>query len=156
MDPVSGTNPSPAERLATLGGVGRLKPAPGTWGTALAAGVLWLLLPEGGLIAAMVALLLFVVAVPICAVAEHESRERDPGWIVLDEAVGMAVAVVALPHSPAPWLVAFLAFRAFDIAKPLGIDRAQGLPGGLGVVADDALAGLYANLLTHVLLIIFN
>ncbi len=145
-----------ALRLASLGGVGRLQPAPGTWGTALAAVVLWLLLPDGGVTAATVALVLFVAAVPICAVVEYESGERDPGWIVLDEAVGMAVAVVALPHAPAPWLIAFLAFRAFDIAKPLGIDRAQRLPGGLGVVADDALAGLYANLLTHVLLLFFN
>jgi len=98
---------------------------------------------------------LAVVAVPICAAAEYRSEERDPAWIVLDEAAGMAVAVVALPHAIGPWLVAFLAFRAFDIIKPLGIDSAQDLPGGLGVVADDLLAGIYANLVTHALLFIF-
>ena len=136
--------------LSTLGGVGRVQVAPGTAGTALAWLFFWFFLPQAAWAAAIVAVLLFVLAVPISAAAEHRLGEEDPGAIVIDEAVGMCIAVVGLPHEIIPWLLAFAFFRFFDIAKPLFINRIQRLPGGLGVVADDALAGLYANLLLHV------
>jgi phosphatidylglycerophosphatase A len=140
---------------ATLGGAGLLGKAPGTVGTALAAVVFWFLcLGSWGML--FLALLLSVVAVPISTAAEHELGARDPGAIVIDEAVGMAIAVLGLPHDLLPWLLAFIAFRFFDIIKPLGIDHVQRWPAGLGVVADDALAGIYAAISVHAVLFILS
>lgn len=140
---------------ATLGGVGFIGKAPGTLGTALAAVVLWLL-PLGAWGRVALVLLLGAAAVPISTAAERELKARDPGSIVIDEALGMAIAVLGLAHEFWPWLLAFLAFRLFDIIKPWGIDRIQSWPGGLGIVADDALAGVYASLSVHALLLIFS
>jgi phosphatidylglycerophosphatase A len=78
---------------------------------------------------------------------EHRLGVKDPGPIVIDEVAGMLLACCGHPRT-LPWVLGlFVAFRVFDVVKPLGIDRLQSLPGGLGVVADDLLAGLYVNLL---------
>ena len=137
--------------LATMG-VGKLPMAPGTWGTMLTVAIL-AVLPDPGAIGMLVgAVALTVVAVPISTRAESALGKKDPGSIVIDEAAGMALALVALPRTGTAWLLAFIAFRAFDIMKPPPANRAQHLPGGLGIVADDAIAGVYANLVVQLLL----
>jgi phosphatidylglycerophosphatase A len=90
-----------------------------------------------------------VAAIGIWAAGREEDRVRvkDPGPIVIDEVAGMLFACCGHPRTLVWALGLFLAFRVFDVMKPLGIDRLQALPGGLGVVADDLLAGLYVNLL---------
>ena len=93
-----------------------------------------------------------VTAVGIWAAGREEARVgvRDPSSIVVDEVAGMLVALAGHPKG-LPWVLAlFLLFRVFDVWKPFPIRRLQDLPGGLGVVADDLLAGLYANLLGRV------
>lgn len=72
---------------------------------------------------------------------------RDSGSVVVDEFAGMALALFILPAGWPTVLTAFVLFRVFDIAKPFGIARLERLPGGWGVMADDFLAGLYANLI---------
>ncbi|TXI82387.1 MAG: phosphatidylglycerophosphatase A [Flavobacteriales bacterium] len=72
---------------------------------------------------------------------------KDSRQVVVDEFAGMALALFALPAGWPAVLAAFVLFRVFDIAKPLGIARLERLPGGWGVMADDLLAGLYANLI---------
>ena len=77
---------------------------------------------------------------------------HDSNRIVVDEWLGMCVALFLVP---ATWLnlaMAFVLFRAFDIAKPLFIRRAESLPGGWGVMMDDLLAGIYSNLILHLLI----
>ncbi len=69
---------------------------------------------------------------------------EDPGEIVIDELVGQWIAVLAIPGHWGYWLAAFLLFRLFDIWKPWLIDKSQQLPGGIGVMMDDVLAGLLA------------
>ena len=66
-----------------------------------------------------------------------------------DEAVGQSLALIKVPHDPAAFAVAFLLFRLFDVWKPLGAREAQRLPGGLGVVTDDVIAGLTACATFH-------
>ncbi len=135
---------------ATLGPLGGLK-APGTWGSA--AGVLLyglLLWPVGWFWMAVILGGLGWLAIGICGEAELRLGMRDPGKIVLDEAVAMPWCFWALDSLIAPWqeqgygwvvlLVGFLVFRAFDIVKPLGISRLQALPSGWGVVVDDLAA----------------
>lgn len=128
--------------VATLGGIGRLRPAPGTWGS-LAVLPAALLGREGALFLAVLAAGLGWVAVR--AVLADRPTE-DPGWIVVDEAAGMLVALAALPAG-AGWPgvgLAFLLFRLFDILKPWPVSWADGLHGATGVMLDDILAGAIA------------
>ena len=147
--------------LATGFGLGRLPIVPATWAS-LAVTLLLIAvstfspatldpIPLG------VAILLLVPA----AIWSSGAAERDLGHdakpIVVDEIVGMLVAVWAVPrggaHSVALLFAAFLFFRIFDIAKPFPIGASQKLPGGLGVVTDDVLAGVATNLALRVLIL---
>jgi phosphatidylglycerophosphatase A len=134
--------------LATLGPIGYAPVAPATAGSALVALVGWFLPPPP----APVALALIVVGA-IVAVAIAGEAERDLGHdakpIVVDEAVGQSLALLFVPHTIAAFAASFLLFRIFDIWKPLGANQAQRLPGGLGVVADDVVAGLTACVVLH-------
>ena len=125
--------------VATVGGVGWIRVAPGTWGSlvalpALLLGRWWIL-----------ALALLVGTLGWVAVREvlRGRPNDDPGWIVVDEAAGMLLALAALPAG-AGWLgaaVAFVLFRGFDILKPWPVSWADGLHGATGVMLDDILAG---------------
>jgi phosphatidylglycerophosphatase A len=154
--------------VATGFGSGRLKPAPGTWGS-LAALAAWCLLTpllaappvwaaELLFLAAPLAMTWLAVAASDRVVAE--TGLKDPGWIVADEWAGLWIALWPVRWELARnlprlfqaggwrWLpvlaVPFLAFRLFDIWKPWPVKQIQVLPGGSGVVADDVVAGLYA------------
>jgi phosphatidylglycerophosphatase A len=143
--------PTPLTRLAvvlaTWAGVGYAPIAPGSFGSlaALAAAyvLLWAGLPAWGL--ALAAAVLFLPGCWAAGVVERQSRKNDPGEVVVDEVVGQWVALAAIdPMHWQHWLAAFLLFRFFDILKPYPIRRLERLPGGYGVVADDAAAGLCA------------
>ncbi len=124
--------------------MGRAPLAPGTVASALTAVVLWLLQLSTP---ALLALLILVTALGIWA-AEQAERAlgggKDPGAIVVDEVAGMTLSVLAVPLSLPALLAAFLLFRVFDVVKPFPADVSQRLRGGLGVMADDLIAGLYA------------
>lgn len=75
---------------------------------------------------------------------------KDSYRVVIDEVAGMWVAMLLVPLTVPRLLLGLVLFRFFDMMKPLGIRRLEALPGGVGVMADDVLAGLYANLLLHV------
>lgn len=124
--------------VATLGGIGRLRPAPGTWGS-LAVLPAVLLGPTGTLLLAVVA----TVAGWLAVRALPQDGKQDPGWIVVDEAAGMLLALAALPAG-AGWAgvaLAFLLFRGFDILKPWPVSWADRQAGATGVMLDDILAG---------------
>ncbi len=135
----------PVHVLAFGLGAGRVPVAPGTAGTAV--GVLVYLalaaLPAPAYLAATLALA--VIGIPICAVTARDLGVHDHPGIVLDEIVGFLVAMIAAPEGWV-WIAAgFVLFRLFDVAKPWPIrwlDRRVG--GGLGIVIDDVVAGLYA------------
>lgn len=135
--------------VATVCGVGRLKPAPGTWGS-LVVLPLALLGPGWAL-----GLGLLVWAVGWVAVRQvlADRPTEDPGWVVVDEAAGMLLTLAGLPMG-AGWIgigLAFLLFRAFDILKPWPISWADGLHGATGVMLDDILAGIIAAVLLLIL-----
>lgn len=148
--------------VATLGPVGRMRKAPGTWGSL--AGLLYftvffhsLGIPGTLLLTALAAYL----AVALCGEAEFRLGQRDPGRVVLDEFVAMPLCFLGwpalaslLPPWAAPWslfLGGFALFRLFDILKPFGIARLQALPDGWGVVADDLAAALAACAALHLI-----
>ncbi|MES2389644.1 MAG: phosphatidylglycerophosphatase A [Bacteroidota bacterium] len=76
---------------------------------------------------------------------------KDSKRIVIDEVAGMFITMLNLPISPLTLLAGFILFRFFDIAKPLGIRSAEKLGGGLGVMADDVVAGIYSNIVLQAL-----
>jgi phosphatidylglycerophosphatase A len=83
--------------------------------------------------------------VPLANAAEKEAGARDPRWFVLDEVAGYLIAVLGHPLTWPHLLGAFVAFRFFDIFKPPPIRRLERQGGGIAVMADDLVAGLYAN-----------
>ena len=131
---------SPAKFVATLGGVGLLRPAPGTWGSAVVLPCVLL----GPWPCLGLALLLGLAG--WWAVARLPERAADPGWVVVDEGAGQLLALAALPLGVG-WpgvLAAFLLFRLFDITKPGPVGWADRQHGALGVMLDDIIAGLLA------------
>lgn len=80
-------------------------------------------------------------------VAERALEVKDPGAIVVDEVAGMTLSVLLVPLTPAVLIAGFVLFRVFDVVKPFPANLAQRLRGGIGVMADDLVAGLYALLL---------
>ena len=96
-----------------------------------------------------------VLLVPLSIVSSgHVARRagsQDPSNIVIDEVVGQILSLLWVPISLTSLIIGFIAFRVFDILKPFPIGRSEGLPGGLGIVCDDLLAGVYAGLVTVVI-----
>jgi phosphatidylglycerophosphatase A len=84
--------------------------------------------------------------------------ERDLGHdarpIVIDEVLGMGLALLFVPKKIVYYVIAFVLFRLLDIVKPFPARQAERLPGGWGVMADDLVAGVYANVVVQVVLII--
>jgi phosphatidylglycerophosphatase A len=135
--------------LATFGPVGYAPVAPATAGSAVVTLIGWFL-PVPPL--AMTLVLIAVgtaLAVWIAGEAEKELG-HDAKPIVVDEAVGQSLALVLVPHTVPGFTAAFVLFRIFDVWKPLGAREIQRLPGGLGVVGDDVIAGLTACGVYHV------
>ncbi|MCK7594612.1 phosphatidylglycerophosphatase A family protein [Pseudomarimonas salicorniae] len=131
--------------LASGLGSGLAPRAPGTFGSLAALLPWWLLRPLPAWAYLAVTVLVFVLGVWVSERLTRQPGSEDPGWIVIDEWVGLWLALFLLPQGW-PWVLAgFVLFRLFDIAKPWPVGWAdRSLGGGLGVMADDALAGLMA------------
>jgi phosphatidylglycerophosphatase A len=83
--------------------------------------------------------------------AERIFQKKDCGYIVIDEIVGFMISAFLIPWKW-PWLLAaFMLFRIFDVLKPFPLRRAELLPGGVGILLDDVGAGLYTNILLHII-----
>ncbi|MGH7354407.1 MAG: phosphatidylglycerophosphatase A family protein [Candidatus Rokuibacteriota bacterium] len=136
--------------IATAGGAGWAPLAPGTVGSALTALGLWLAPPSR---TGRAVFLVTVTALGIWAAdrVERTLGRKDPGAIVIDEVAGMTLAVLPFPSTWPVLAAGFVLFRIFDIWKPFPANDAQRLSGGLGVMADDLVAGLYALLVLAVL-----
>jgi phosphatidylglycerophosphatase A len=146
----------PAALLATWFGAGLLPGAPGTWGSLAALPFAWAIATLFGQAA-----LLIAAAVVFCVgwwAAEQVGRASgvgDEGSIVIDEVAGQWLTLAVAPPSAAAYVLGFLLFRLFDITKPWPVSTAERrLPGGLGVMADDIVAAIYAAALLYILLMI--
>jgi len=131
--------------VASFGYVGYFPFAPGTAGSAaglaLFAFIRWIGVPaiELGAIVAV-----FAIGVWAANGTEAATGRKDPGIVVIDEVLGMLITLALLPVSMLGILVGFLLFRALDVIKPYPARQLESLHGGLGIMADDAMAGLYA------------
>ena len=147
--------------MATGGFTGYSPVAPGTAGSLACAVLVWFLVPEvthESTALAIVAVVLSTLAFTAMAVWSADLAEKrfghDASRIVVDEYAGFLFAVLLLPRSPLVFVVAFLLFRVMDIVKPFPARRAEALPGGIGIVLDDVVAGIYTNLLLRLMLMV--
>jgi phosphatidylglycerophosphatase A len=142
---------------ATVFGIGYLGKGVGTV-AAFFAGICWYLLFHNSYPPLIPSLLLTLV---VTALGIWSGNKVEPIWgkdhsrVVIDEAAGLFVSVLFVPATILYIFIGFVLFRFFDILKPLFIRKLEALPGGWGVMADDLLAGVYANLVLH-LIIWFN
>jgi phosphatidylglycerophosphatase A len=152
---MTANDPSPPNRrsiavwIATGFGVGFLPFSPGTFGSVLGLPLAWGLQQLPGwpwYVAALAAVAL--AGVPICAyAARHLGGHHDPGSVILDEIVGMAATLFLFDASSVVTLVtAFILFRFFDILKPTPVREVERLAHGWGIMGDDLVAAVYANL----------
>ena len=134
--------------LATGAYTGFFPIAPGTVGSAL--GILidrGLRATGSELVYGIAIIALSVAGVMASQVAEKHFARKDPSHVVVDEVAGMLVSLYLIPVSWIGLAVGFLLFRLLDIVKPFPCRRAEKLRGGLGIMADDLIAGVYVNLL---------
>ncbi|HVN23067.1 MAG TPA: phosphatidylglycerophosphatase A [Syntrophorhabdales bacterium] len=127
--------------FVTCGYVGYLPYAPGTWASIVGCVLLYLL---PGVLNHPVTVMLIAIAAILC-INRLELAEGDPGYIVVDELAGICVTMVGQGLGFSNLLKGFILFRIFDILKPFPVRRLERLPKGYGIVADDLMAGIYAN-----------
>ncbi len=145
--------------LATAGYSGYFPIAPGTLGSAvgllLYAALRWVQSPVQPVSEVLLILALFAAGVWAGTAAERYFGGIDPGPIVLDEVVGMLMTLAFIPVGLSGALAGFVLFRVFDVIKPFPARRFEALHGGLGVMADDAMAAIYANVSLRLLMALF-
>ncbi|MCX8501748.1 MAG: phosphatidylglycerophosphatase A [Alphaproteobacteria bacterium] len=136
----------PAVLLATWFGVGLIRPAAGSFGSAAAVPFLLLLAWVGGVASLAAAVtLLFALGWWSSSLYARVSRESDPSSVVIDEVFGLALVMTMIPATATAWIAGFLLFRFFDILKPFPIGWCdRHLKGGFGIMFDDGLAALLA------------
>ncbi len=147
--------------LATGAYLGYAPVAPGTVGSLGCAVLMWFFVPEVTAATSHLGLwvmLLSTLAFAALAIWAADLAERqfghDSSRIVIDEYAGFVVSVLLLPKSLLLVAVAFVLFRALDIVKPFPARQAEALPGGVGIVTDDLVAGIYTNILLRVMLLV--
>jgi phosphatidylglycerophosphatase A len=147
-----------AELVGTFFGLGRMKPGPGTWGSAGAA-VSWYLLAhtvfpaQTWVVAATAyAAIATAVGIPAATAIGRACGRKDPQHVVIDEVAGQMLTLIAAPVNWKAVLAGFILFRAFDITKPWPIRKLEKLPEGTGIVVDDLGAGVYALAVLQLLL----
>jgi phosphatidylglycerophosphatase A len=138
--------------IATCGYIGFAPVAPGTFGSAAGLAVFYAVRSSGSLTVELATIIvLFVLGIWSGTEAEHHFGGVDPAPVVLDEVVGMLITLALIPVNVFGAILGFLIFRALDVVKPWPSADMERLPGGLGVMADDGMAAIYANLIMQVL-----
>lgn len=145
-----------ATLIATMMGVGYIRPAPGTWGSLVALPWGWLLHVLGGFPLLLLGIFAgFAKGWWATAIVTKDSADHDPSEIVVDEVVGQWIALLPLSYAAwsmgmnilvmwPGWIAAFLLFRLFDILKPGPVGWADRRGDALGVMLDDVIAGIFA------------
>jgi len=152
-----------AEIIATMARTGYMKPGPGTWGSAAAVPLFWILHETLGVAGVLVGTVVaFIAGLWATGEMTRGSDNHDPSEIVIDELVGMWIALIpvsigsAMAGAPSTalwpaWPTAFLALRLFDIWKPGPVGWADRRGDALGVMLDDVIAGVFAALVVVVM-----
>jgi phosphatidylglycerophosphatase A len=140
--------------IATLGPIGYIPVAPGTFGSLAGLACLWFF-PLSLRAHFLLILLGTVIGAYAASSAERQFGQKDSGRIIVDEFIGYYVSTFFIPHTASLLISAFILFRFFDIIKPLMISKVERtLRNGAGVMADDILAGIYANIVLQVWVVV--
>lgn len=132
--------------IATCAYLGYVPIAPGTFGSAAGLVIFFGIRATGSVgleLAAIV--ILFAVGIWSATIAERHLGDVDPAPVVIDEVAGMLITLAFLPVNLTGAMAGFLVFRVFDLVKPWPSSRFERLPGGLGIMADDAMAAVYGQ-----------
>ena len=134
--------------IATCGYIGFAPVAPGTFGSAAGVALVYLVRAfDAAWIEPVLIVVLFAAGVWAASSTERQLGRTDPGPVVIDEVIGMLITVMWIPVTPLGALTGFLIFRLLDVVKPWPSRQFESLHGGLGIIADDAMAGIYGHLL---------
>lgn len=133
--------------IATVGYCGYFPIAPGTVGSA-AGLVVYLLVwwTQSPVVEGVLIVAVYAIGIWAGTEAEHYFGGIDPGPVVIDEVLGMLITLAFMPVGLWTAIAGFVLFRIFDVIKPFPAGRFERLHGGLGVMSDDAMAAVYANL----------
>lgn len=138
--------------IATFGYTGLSPKMPGTVASFAAALLIGFAAPSNQTLLILI-VISFLLGLWSCPYVEKMLGQKDPGRVVIDEVLGILITFLILPVS-LNWFVVFLGFfffRVFDITKFFPVNQAERLPGGYGVMLDDVVAGIYANLCLQVI-----
>jgi len=136
---------------ATFFYLGKLPIAPGSWAS-LGALILWAFLPHSFYIQFLIIIILFFIGLLSANKLSIQMNDSDPSEVVIDEVVGMGIALFMLPKTIAIYTIAFILFRLLDIFKPSIVYNIQSLPRGWGIMLDDVLAGIISGIICQGLL----
>lgn len=137
--------------LATGAHVGRIPFASGTFGSLVGLPIVYLISKTDWVVALILNTLLVLFSVWVAHLAERQLKAKDPGCIVIDEIAGMCVTMLAIPLTLTTGIAGFFLFRLFDVIKPPPARLMESrLQGGWGVVMDDVVAGVMANVVLRI------
>ena len=134
--------------IASGFGLGYIPFASGTFGSLL--GVLIYLIVGSSILLIPIGVFLFFLGVYVSTKAEEIYKEKDSHKIVIDEITGFIFAMALLPFSPLNTVIGFILFRIFDVVKPYPAKQFQKINGGFGVMLDDVVAAIYANIVLQI------
>jgi len=137
-----------ARLIATFFYIGYIPVAPGT-SASLVGMFFYLFFCQNIVVYALIFVVVFFLGFFVSDLAEKSLGEKDPSCIVIDEVAGSMITFFMLPLMPSVLITAFFLFRAFDMFKIYPVNKFEDLKGGVGVMMDDVIAGVYANLLMH-------
>ena len=132
--------------LATVGPVGKMRPAPGSWGSLFGVVTGFGLASLSSGLLEITILLVIIFGTIAANHHQNETGSKDASEVVIDEVAGQWIALLVIPLDWRWALAAFVLFRLFDITKIGPIGMVEKWPGGVGVMADDVIAGVFAAL----------
>ena len=141
--------------LSTGFGLGHSPLFPGSVGCLLGIPLVWLIKYTGHQLGCEIpfhitmAVILSLIAIPICHVGEKAVGEKDPHCVVADEYLTFPISMIGLPFSPFMIAISFVTNRILDIVKPYPARQLQVLPGGLGITIDDVFSAAYSLAVNH-------
>lgn len=138
-----------AKMFATFFYCGDFPLAPGTFTTAVGM-LLCIGLSGNPVLYVLVCIAILVLGVPASAMVEKQLNKKDPCCVVIDEVAGIMVSFFLLPVSWPVIFTTFFLFRAFDMFKIYPVNKIEKLGGGIGIMFDDVMAGVYTNVIMHI------
>ncbi len=142
--------------VSTCGGIGLLPLAPGTWAAAVSA-IAWFFISSNAtmpvLWQTLIVALLIVTGI-YCSGKIANQKEKDPSYVVIDEAAGMWITLIFFLPSYQNLITGFILFRFFDIVKPLGIRKMEHLKNGWGIMMDDIVAAIYSKIVLQIIVML--